>query len=268
MCMTMVEFKKELRNNIEAKADVELKEEHISKSNGIEYDGLVVKGRTVAAVINVDMFYDDYTSGTDFEVCVDKAVEIINRPVPKFSGLDLSTPNVITKFANVMGIIYPRLVPRTERYLDLPHTEVADLLVIYAVRISATSDGLAEAVVNEDLLNMWGISLENLHRVAMCNLEEDEVSTLDMMVFVAVTNKYKCKGAVECLNPKVMEKFKDYYIIPSSTEEILFIPKDAHDDVNMLFDMVRDVNSGMKTEEVLSGNIYQYNNGTIEVVEV
>ena len=63
------------------------------------------------------------------------------------------------------------------------------------------------------------------------------------------------------INPKTMDritaKLGDVYVIPSSVDETLIVPKSAVDDVQQLVDMVTQVNANeVKPEDQLSNNIY------------
>ena len=59
---------------------------------------------------------------------------------------------------------------------------------------------------------------------------------------------------------RIIAKLGDVYIIPSSTEEVLIIPKTEADDLDGLVKIVKSVNEGhVAPEERLSNNVYEYN---------
>ncbi len=69
------------------------------------------------------------------------------------------------------------------------------------------------------------------------------------------------------VNPKAMDritaKFGDVYVIPSSVDETLIVPKSAVDDVHKLVEMVTQVNGQVvKPEDQLSNNVYEYDSET------
>lgn len=82
-----------------------------------------------------------------------------------------------------------------------------------------------------------------------------------------MTNQQKTKGAVMAVNPKTMDriaaKFGDVYVIPSSVDETLIVPKSAVDDVQELARLVRQVNDNdVRPEDQLSNNVYEYDSDT------
>ena len=140
---------------------------------------------------------------------------------------------------------------------------------------------------------MWDADTQELHDRAMENIaerppifqnieevvfghlmgktEQPEIEDIEpqdySMPFFVLTNQQKSKGAVMAINPKTMDrntaKLGDVYVIPSSVDETLIVPKSAVDDVQQLVDMVRQVNANeVKPEDQLSNNIYEYDSET------
>ena len=59
----------------------------------------------------------------------------------------------------------------------------------------------------------------------------------------------------------------DFYILPSSTHEVLFVPASVGMDVEYLRQMVHDVNEAEVSEqEFLSNNVYYYSLDTDRMV--
>ena len=82
--------------------------------------------------------------------------------------------------------------------------------------------------------------------------------------FFLLTNQQKVKGATMALSSRVMdriaEKFGGIYVLPSSTHEVLIVPKSFMDDPDQLAEMVRQVNEdAVQPEDRLSDNVYEYN---------
>lgn len=262
--MSKAEFTQELIRALENDG-IKTKETYINKSSGSGYNGLVRVGQTVAAVVNLDTFYEEHSSD-DISVAVAHAKSVLAmRPEGCFIN-----PEDIKDYEIVKDHIFPRLVPNRGSYEEKPGVPVADLKVVFAIRVFATDDGLGEAVVDCALLNLWGKSTQEVYEQAMANLAEDEYKIMDMMgVFYVLTNKYKTKGAVECLNPKAMEeignRFKKFFIIPSSVEEVIILADvgQTAEDLRQMVAMVND--EAVDEKDRLSNNVYRYNNGTLEV---
>lgn len=251
---------------------------------------------SVIPALNLTEAYKKYQNGQSVEkICEDLADVRMNVPIPEGLSRDL-----FLDFENVKSKIYPRLV-NTEASKDFlitrPHTQVEDLSMVYAVRINENSTGFAEAVIDDDLAKMWGVSLEDLHRAAMSNVEAqtpvfvslekamfsnigsdnedtfnlDAMETDSPLPLYMLTNRQKTKVAVMAMCGKVMDaitaKFGEVYVLPSSVDEVLIMPKSAakdHEmDIHDLARMVQQVNvEAVRPEDRLSDNIYEYDSSS------
>ena len=290
------DFKNEVMANIkthlsEEYQDYDMKLQTIRKSSGIVYDALMVgpTGRNMSVVpaLNLTDAYRQYEEGMSMEEILDKLADIrMNAPLPDFNKEDMF------EYDKIKDRVFPRLIntqANAEYLSDKPHREVEDLSLIYAVRVSEDSQGFAEAVITDDLADMWGVTPDEIHDKAMDNiaarpplfqniesllfggqeaLEIEEIEPSDYnLPFFVLTNQQKTKGAVMAVNPKTMDritaKFGDVYVIPSSVDETLIVPKSAVEDVHELERIVRQVNSSdVRPEDQLSDNVYEYDRET------
>lgn len=289
------EFKKHIEETIkdhltEEYRDYDMQFQNITNSRG-SYEALLIKPASkldvpvVTPALNISEAFRNYQNGMDLEEVVEKLADIrMNATLD--SGLN---PANILDYDKVKDIIIPRLL-NTTRNLDylsnVPHTEMDDLSVIYAVKINDN----AQAVVTNDLAEKWEVDCEMLHVKAMKNLETEpyffnhimetlmygpytksltieEVNPRDyehVPPFFILSTENKTKGAIAAMNPVVMdkitEKFGDLYVLPSSVHEVVIVPKNAYDgDVQQLVNMVKSVNdSEVAPEEQLSNNVYEY----------
>lgn len=255
-------FKEKFYAEITSLSDGKFVFEDVKRSDGTIYTGLVKRETGINPVLNLDALYELYTDGKSFSTVVDEGVAILSREKP----LGISASD-FTDWDKIKYVLFPRLVPDNEVYRGKPHTKVADLLIIYTIRAFADEHGIGEGVVVNDLVDLWDISIEDVHKQAMENLIKDGYKSMDMMgAFTSVSNKYKTRGAIECLNPKVIEEFSDMYIIPSSLDEILFISKEDIEP-EALKAMLYEVNeTAVEEENRLSYNVYEYRDGQLEVV--
>ena len=296
--MTYEEFKNEVKNNIknylsEEYKDYDMKFQTIQKSSGYEYEALMIGPKdskaSVIPALNLSSAYDQYEDGMNMDKILEKLADIrMNATLPNFNKED------IFDYEKIQDRIFPRLIntAANKDYLaDKPHKDIEDLSIIYAVRVSEDDQGFAEAVITNDLANMWRVETQDLHDQAMENIaerppvfknieemlfggmnnESQEIEDMEpenyTMPFFVLTNQQKTKGAVMAVSPKTMDritaKFGDVYVIPSSVHETLIVPKDAVDDVSQLEKMVRDVNaSEVSPEDQLSNHIYEYDSET------
>ena len=294
--MNYEDFKKIVMETIkdyltEEYQDHEMKFQTIKKGSGNEYEALMIgpKDRKMSVIpaLNMTEAFKNYQNGMEFEDVVDKLADIrMNATLPAFNKDDMFD------YGKIKNRIIPRLIntAANEEYLmDKPHKDIEDLSIVYAVRISEDDQGFAEAVITDDLANMWGVKVEELHEKAMDNIAERppvfqniesvifgegeklEIEDIEpekyTMPFFILTNQQKTKGAVMAMSPKTMDritaKFGDVYVIPSSVHETLIVPKDAVDDVHQLERMVREVNANeVSPEDQLSDNVYEYDSET------
>lgn len=284
------EFKSEVMENIkdylsEEYQDYDIKVQTIKKSS-CEYEGLMIgpKDGTVRVIpaLNLNSAYEQYEEGMPFDEVMDKLADIrMNASLPGFNKEDMFD------YSKIKDRIIPRLINTSANidYLaDKPHVSFEDLSLIYAVRVSEDSQGFAEAVIPNDLMEMWGVSVQDIHDKAMDNLSEKEplISTLEGMLFggdsldinelsdvetsmpfFVLTNQQKTKGSVMAICPEVMDKITeqlgDVYILPSSVDEVIIVPVKHNDDIERLGAMVKQINANeVRPEDRLSDNIYHY----------
>jgi len=263
--MTFEEFKDEVFTKVkDARPDLTLELTEITRSAGEKYTGIAVRGRTLAPVVNLNAFYENYNNGSSVTTVVDEVCNIFEENATP-EGLNFD-PEETINYDKVNHFIFPRLVPKKDQYLALPHTEVADLLIVFGIRMFENDDGFGEGLVTQDLLESWDVSPEEVLGRSMINLSLETYEDLSMGPMTMISNRFKSKGAAMALHPEVMTKYSDCYILPSSIDDIIAIPKDAVDDVDMLKEMVKTVNDSKVSENMrLSYNVYEYRDGKLEV---
>lgn len=69
--------------------------------------------------------------------------------------------------------------------------------------------------------------------------------------------------------PKKLKSLKgECYVIPSSTNEILFLPKELETDPKHLLGVIKDANGVLDHDLVLSENLYEFSNGEFSLCEI
>lgn len=200
------------------------------------------------------------------------------------ADLDVSA---ITDFSRVRDKIAAKLIntDQNREYLeDKPHTDIADLSAVYYINLGTDSCGSMTTVITDALLSQYGITVNELHKIAVQNmgskarfcsmfevlselmsgsLPQDELCQADNMMYV-LTNDTKLNGAAMLLCPATMDKVAEqvgssYYIILSSIHETLIVPFSDDLNVDQLRQMVHEVNSTqVAPDEILSDNVYVY----------
>ena len=94
--------------------------------------------------------------------------------------------------------------------------------------------------------------------------EMDSVYEDNMDPMFVATNSKKVNGAGVILYDGLLRTFAekiggDFYILPSSVHEVIFVPANGDIDARYLIQMVKEVNATeVSPDEVLSDNVYMY----------
>ncbi len=192
--------------------------------------------------------------------------------------------------------------------LTVPFLPFLDLAIVFYIEVAVEKEGICSVMVTQQMLEIWGVDILDLYEIARENtisffpavsnslphvldevtrtgsfsddypdLKQEIKELYDSKVansMLVVTNHYKYNGATCILYEAFMNKLgegyqSDYYILPSSIHEILFIPKYLGYERKDLFDMVCDINkTQVKEDDWLADNVYLYHkdNGKIEVL--
>jgi hypothetical protein len=188
-----------------------------------------------------------------------------------------------------------------------PFMEMEDLAVVYQIRLADLKNGQMSIPVTDLMLERYGISLEQLHEQAMRNMdvlqphllltlketvlemtahkisgelgltmEEAKVVAAEVIPdapddVLVLTNDRKLFGASAILKDEVKQEIADrlgdFYVIPSSVNELMIMKKEPGMDYRQLEDMVRNVNrKELLPNEVLSDHVYEVDAKTREFV--
>ncbi len=300
--MNYEEFKQEVAENIKdylnesfENASVDIKQ--IVKNNGVELDGLIIRkeDENITPNIYLNGLFEEYNNGKGMDEIMQNIADIREH-----AGMD-SLPFSIEDIRNIDIVkdkIECRLVncENNAEFLEgKPFTQVEDLAVIYTVNLGKQGqDGLMSTTVTDMLLEEWGISTEELHGIALENLENsgiqlksmrdqlmeimypdgipDDDHSMDFMLppddaehqMYVLSNRDKQYGAKAVLDTQKMDEIAerlggDFVVIPSSIHEVLILPNAAEMDRVALEEMVHTVNSTeVQPNEILSDHIYCY----------
>ena len=259
----------EIANEINATTAYTAEAKEVTKNNGIKLVGIQITelGSNISPIIYVDQFIE---LGTSAEDAAEQVVQIYLANADK--NFDLSS---LEDWSKAKEVVTPRLIGINNDVSDFPHKTFCDLYIIYAIQVS--KDGAAK--VTNQMLDRWGITLDELDRVARENMKPtmmtmaemlaslgfpmEEVSDMPMYV---ITNKSKIYGASSILSTEIIDRFdQDMYILPSSVHELIAVP--AGDLMAMeLGNMIKEINQNeVLPEEVLGDDPYFFEYATKEI---
>lgn len=273
----------------------------VDKNNGVTYTGLCVTkdDASVSPVVYMNGYYDTFKKGNTTPAdAADHVADICRR--------NRHTVNMkhFLDYKDVRGrIIYKLINTNKNRELleDLPHMEFLDLSIVFQCLVENNEIGTATILIHNAHLKLWGVSVEELYRVAEQNtpkLRGYEIKSMKEMlceimqrnkadkksdcgVFMedlesgismyVLSNMHRIDGATCILYPHLLKDFScalgsSFYIIPSSVHEVLLLPAENTGNCEEFREIIREVNdTQLMEEEILSYSLYHYDAETDEV---
>ena len=265
----------------------------VTKNNARMLTGIVIheEGHNIAPTIYLDDFLEQYRSGKPLDEICQTIEEIHQRTNP---GRNIDTSSITSFSAAKEKICYKLVNAKKNSALlqNVPHRLWQDLAVVYYISMPLESvDGFSSIMVENRMQELWEVDENTLYEYASRNTPalfgaeimsitevmndmfhgmgcpEVEIPVKDTenvpQLYVA-TNDCKTNGAAVILYDGVLEKFaeqtgSDFFILPSSIHETLFMPVLPGAEEHDMPGMVREVNmSCLAPEEILSDNAYIY----------
>lgn len=268
------------------------------KNNDMRIHGLSLKQPDMNScpLIGLEDYYELYQNG----MAIEDTFRLIGRNylsamnnVKIQQDMDVSYDSMKDKlFLTVVN------ADKNQKMLDsVPHQRIEDLAVLYRCMVHSSGSQTGSILVNNKLLDGWGISKETLHEQALQNMDrlftpkfhtmeytiaeimevpytETEASLNASDMFV-LTNNQGYYGASYLCNPEILKQISekmngDYLILPSSLHEIIILREKDNMDINELKEMVESVNqTAVSQTEYLSDSVYRYDsqNQTLSITE-
>lgn len=266
----------------------------VEKNNGACLTGLVIgeEGINVGLAVYLESLFARYQDGLTMEAVCREVMRVYgeNRVAQDFDS------SVVTDFNQAKDRICFKLVnaeKNRELLADIPYIPYHDLAIVFYILVSKGAGGVSTVLVRDSFMDMWGadtqmlypIAMENTQRIfrgmvqsmagIMAGIMEDMLdsgefydmppaATGDVLPMYIATNYDKLNGASVLLYPNLLRDFaerigSDFYILPSSVHELIFLPATVGMDVLDMKMMVQGVNSSEVAEdEILSDNVYFY----------
>ncbi|MDY5460020.1 MAG: DUF5688 family protein [Agathobacter sp.] len=256
-------------------------------------------GVNIAPTIYLDSFYEEYRNGRTLVSIVNTISATYeqhkvekNFSVDALSSFDSVKDKICFKLINAeKNQELLQDVPYVS-FMDL--AIVFYILVDQSVDGNATAlvrNGMMQLWGNPDIKELYRIAKNNTQRrykgrvsnmmeimgeiishsadnvdsdVVDAFFEMDSVYEDNMMPMFVATNNKKVNGAGVILYDGLLRTFAekiggDFYILPSSVHEVLFVPANGDIDARYLIQMVKEVNATeVSPDEVLSDNVYMY----------
>lgn len=264
------------------------------KNNGVILHGICIREQesNIAPVIYMEGYFGEYQGGRAFSEIV-AAVAENYRESCRISGFDIKS---ITDYERVKEKICFKVVNtdlNRELLSEVPNVPFCDLSVVFYVLLDSRQEQGVSFMINNRFMADWGVDTETLFERALHNtprlLKGKVMPMLDILsgllngeddgeecplpdkesggMYVA-TNGTHLNGASVFLYESLLSDFADriggdFYIIPSSVHELIFLPGDLDMGAEDIREMVSEVNATcLMPEEVLSDNVYRFRRET------
>ena len=252
------------------------------KNNDTVREGLMLRTESdsMAPCLYLDDLYALYEDDTGLDELITDVKLFFESTV---ETLYMPSVSEMTDFMNdwerVEPLVECKLVnsnANSRRLAGTPYRRMGEFAISYQVRVGDGSRGYYATQIRDEMLEIWGISRDELHEAAMRNMKLPVNFVLKSMedigdmkdakgpVFILTTKKH-IYGATAIISDEVRQSVGkymggDYYILPSSIHELIVLPKEYGADLWALEQTVREVNRGpyVPEEEFLSDNVYEY----------
>lgn len=263
----------------------------VPKNNGQILDGLCITHGDdhVAPAMYLNPCYDQYLAGRPME---DIVAELITLYQKNHTPPDLDYAR-LARYRDMKPHIACKLIHAASNQSlleEIPHILWLDLAIIFYLCIHEDDSGLMTAVIHNNHLDVWDISLEELKETALANtpsLFPPVITSMSQMIedlsravaeeesaclpssdqsapFFVLSNTSGINGAACILYPDVIKNFaemmeKDIIILPSSIHEVLLLPDEGDISCDEMSRLVTHINqTEVPKEDRLSNQVYLY----------
>lgn len=289
--MTYETFRKEVLHGLQSRdiGNASLSLTKRLKSNGQMEYGVTFNNPSTntSPTIYLKEYYEFYQMTKDLDAVIDM-----------LAGLYRSLPAIqvdekeLFDFSTAKSRIIMKLVNTEKNHTFLeavPHIPFQDLSIVYYYLIGKSDNLILSMPVDDGLLKEWKVDTLTLHQQAMANYNRLlpikfaslnqfllEQNSLEKKYYTAVsgsgasdalyclTNEFLTGGAVLMTCKNLMDKIaaffgEDFYILPSSTHEVLLFPKSKAPSKEWLDQMIQEINRNyLDPKDYLSDHVYYY----------
>lgn len=263
------------------------------KNNGRVYTGIMIRrvDECVSPIIYLDSYYKEFLN------CGVSISEIAKKICDLFESIksDETYKNAVCNDLDlsdwrdkVFMIVINRDMNKN-MLNDCPHINFLDLTIVFRYMVSMTSDGIFSILLHNDTIkdctandffeaakkNTFNIFNPSCMKVSELLSTKFGVTDVGNDSLYVVNNDQYIYGSINIVNTGFLKKLsetfadgKDFYIIPSSTNELLTIFDSNIDPmfVSSAIKTIADINEYyLKKTDILSYNLYRWNSSTEEV---
>lgn len=270
----------------------------IRKNNGLILHGICIERENDS--INPVIYMEDFIQDYDMEEMNPEEIADIMLKVYRQDKISQNVADHIKEFGIIKERVRIKLINHTANLKELeniPHRKFLDLAVTYYLdlKLAITGDN-GSAVITNKMMEMWGITENNLYRLGMEKLlAEDECCIIDMLsilrqimqeeqdkiaeyekdkisseMYVA-SNQKNIYGANCLMNVPILQELAEkigcsLIIFPCSVHELVIIPQKNGTESYLSTEDIQTINiTQVSRNEWLSNSIYRYDKEKREV---
>lgn len=258
----------------------------VSKLQGQSYSGVSIKhdDSAISTSVNLEQFYGMYQDGSSYENVLQ---EIADAVVTGFASVPDVDIGMLSDYESMKQHLTAQIVGaknNSDKLKDVPHQMMEDMAVVYRFQVGEVSSGQASILITNQMLELYGITQEQLHQDALEMSQRNEpvsIKNMDEIIYEmsdgfmgsienpesalwVATNESRFNGASVIAYPDFMERAAQqldggFYLLPSSIHETLLISDAFGMKAKELKEMVTQINAAeIRPEEKLTDNAYHY----------
>ena len=288
-------FKQEFAEDIKEKLyergydDVRISFNNVEKTNqNYVAMSVVPEGNNVGVNFNIENAFASYEHTDDYAGVLASATMVIADGLDRAPAIDVSALMDYENMKEKLSVEVISADANADLLANVPHDRMEDLAVVYRFVMESSEDGRASILVTNNLMDRMGVSHEQLRADALENSPEirpvvimgmnevmkemidPEVYEMfgipddaeETMYVATVPDKNSGAGVIayqDFMDQAAERVGGDFFVLPSSINEILLVPDNGDMTADALRDMVKDVNAKeVSPEERLSDNVYHY----------
>ena len=153
-------------------ADAAVEVNQIVKNNDCVLDGLMVRTEesNIAPTIYLNPYFEQIQDGAELD---DVLAQIASVYQSHYIDHDIDV-SAVTDFDKIKEKIVCKLINEeaNQQFLqDKPYSKLEDLAVVYQILMDKTGEGTATITITDNLMDGYGITLEELHDQALQNMD-------------------------------------------------------------------------------------------------
>lgn len=264
--------------------DADVTIQKIDKLQGESYTGIAVRPEydTAAVTFNLSSAFDQVQADpSSLDATLQRIADDAQRVSTSLPAFDTKA---LTEYDSVKDHLVMQVIPlepNKDKLDEIPHKTVEDIAVVYRIAVDIRDGSSGTVLVTNQMMERFGITPEQLHQDAVVSQMKHDPPTLKNMsemmaemsggmfevpespIWVATVQRGVNGASVvqipEFMNQAAEKLGGDFFVLPSSIHECLFIKDDGEFERSALEEMVQNVNATEVSEaDFLSDSVYHY----------